>query len=601
MSPQTIINAPNAVVRTSNRPNGNKSNKGNNNSDGQVLSKKRNRRKRGNNKDKPSQAFVGVGTGLGQHQQHYDELFSEHSTLDDEAAGWVQAYIDPCGTHLTRLDYKRIGDGAMPISAVAEYRFIDTITLPFNNISDVNVTGRNFSLLVLQTPLMRASAILICHIKSREFDSEVMNSFARAWASVPSREFAYYPQWVPCDLFEIVEMAVTPVLFFTVLTPSALKAIQEPDSNGVSTFLNQFRFTSYGLEIDHNTPTLFDQGTYTTGCFNCSVEPFTFTENHVRSFDPFYLIASLGTQNLFAVSAEVNGNLVPQLAVLNYVGNLPSPSFQLDFTLRNASGSLVFSPSTTLRYETVGSLVTIRNVNVPTEYIAIMPLLANSFKNLRLYSRVDLADAAEEPITSTDGQVNKITFCPTTQADIQAMNVSAVHGLMKGSSDAAGGRSGGGCYLPNRIWEPVFSPQDANNFRKCIFVGQGTDLTDYVDPTTGWQDSFDRNFGWGVMNLQSIPWAAAPMIRVIRSDEQVPGQNSVIGAYATRAGYKEPLALDVALMASTRLQHGFPASSAMLGGFCGKIQNMLSRLPKVLATSGNVAMQIGRLVDQFNS
>jgi hypothetical protein len=591
---KTVINAPNAELRTNfNNSKSPKRNK--NNMDGKTVAKPR------NNKNKPkAQPASGIGTGLG--PQAYSDLFKENAALTDAGEGWVQAYIDPCGVHRTSLDLKRPGDGAFPISAIAEFRFIDTVSMPFNTIESVDMTGKNFSLLILQSPLMRGMAILVCHIHSREFDDVVMSSFSRAFAQIQSRNDAYYPNWVPCDLVEIVGPVATPVLFFTVLTPSALKAIQEPDSLGISTFLNQFRFTTYGVEVDHNTPTLFDQGTFVTGCFNCSVEPYTYEENHVRSFDPFYLNLNVTPGPVVHLLALIEGAPAPALSTLNYVGTLPSPLILMDFTLRNSSGSVVFPLGSFVLYENLGALCILRQ-NLTSNYLVLGPVVVNSNQQTRLYSRIELLDTLTEAIYPADGQVNKLILPPCTQADIQQMNVSAVHGLLKDCVSARNktiGDEASSCYLSNRIWEPVFLPQDSTNFRKCIIVSQGDQLADLVDGSTGWHDSFDKNFGWGVMNLQSVPWAAAPLIHAVRTDEQVPGHNSIIGAYATRAGYKEPLALDIALTASSRLPHGHVRTGGN-GGLFNKITNMLQRLPKVLATGGNVASRLSEIIDNLYS
>jgi len=591
---KTIINAPNAELRT-------------NIKSGSAPNFKRNSKpRRGNrsgNKVPQQQQQVSaasVGSGLKPHEMN--EFFRENASLTECGQGWVHAYIDPCGVHGSGLDIKRVGDGAMPISAMAEFRFLDTITLPFNEAASVDVSGRNFSLLILQLPIMRALSVIVCHIRSREFDTEVMTSFSRAFANIPSRESAYYPKWVPCDLSDTEPGVVGPVLFFTVIAPSALKAIQEPNEAGISTLLNQFRYTSYGVELDHNTPTLYDQGTFVTACFNCSVEPFSYVENHVRGFDPFYLNSVRLAPTLFDFTPTISGVQAEALSALRYIGSLPSPEFTLDFTLRNGSGSVVFQPGDVLEYVEEANAVRLRSTTTGV-YISVGSTLLNLNNQTRLYARVALIDALTEQIVPNDGQLNKLILPPVTQADIQQMNVSAVHGLLK---DCRGGIfhkpqfNSPRCYLPNRIWRPIFDPQDSNNFRKCIIVNDEVPLADLVDPTTGWSDSFDRNFGWGVMNLQSVPWAAAPFLHAVRSDEQVPGHNSIIGAYATKAGYKEQLALDVALTASSRLPHGSIAATGV-GGLFDRIDNMLAKLPRVLASGSNVAVKISELIDKMYS
>jgi len=586
----TQITAPNAIIRTDT-------------SIGKTKPKRR-RNKKPNNQATPKHnpgelQTATVGTTRG-YPSKVETMLSEKFKLDENSESWLHHFIDPCGVGGMKVDSRRIPDGALSFSAEAEFLFQETITMPMNSLQITDTTGRNFSLLVLQQPLMRCGTILICHIQSKEFDDTVMSSFSRAFASIPNRESAYYPNWIPCDLFEIIDSVITPVLYFTVLTPTALRAIGEPNESGISTFLSQFRFTSYGVDLKHNTPTLFDQGTYVMGCFPASVVPYTYDENHVRGFDPFFVTAFITTANSITAIATVNGISTPPMNELTYAGILPSPPITITFALRNPTGSVFYPVGTTIRYENVlGQLSLVDDANILPNLV-LGPMVVNSTVDKRLYARVDLLDAATEPITQGSLTFNLLTIPPVTQADIQQMDVFSVHGLLKGDHDLGGAASHSGCYLPNRVWQPIFNVQNSSNFRKCIIVNENTPLQDLTNNADGWKDSFDLNFGWAVMNLQSVPWAAAPFIHLTRSDEQVPGHNSILGAYARRAGYKEPIALDIAFSASSELKHGFTCSSNDVRKMFNALSKTLSEVPSVLANANNLGKSISSLLMRLN-
>jgi hypothetical protein len=527
---------------------------------------------------------------------HVEKMLFEKFRLDDNSESWLHHYIDPCGVGGLKVDSRRINDGALPFSAEAEFLFLETITMPMNSLQITDTSGKNFSLLCMMQPLMRAGAILLCHIQSKEFDDTVMSSFARAFASIDNREAAYYPNWVPCDLFDVIDSVVTPVLFFTVLTPTALRAIGEPNDSGISTFLSQFRFTSYGMDTNHNTPTLFDQGTFVSGCFNASVAPYIYNENHVRGFDPFFMHVINVASNTIAVTTTVNGNSVAPMNELNYTGTMPSPNIVLSFDLRNASGDTVLPEGTTVSYRLVGTQINLVDVAGVINPLFLGVHIVNQTFDKRLYARVSNVEATTEPIEEGSLTFNLLTLPPVTQADIQQMNVSSVHGLLKGNRDLAGSNTRSGCYLPNRIWQPVFNVQNSSNFRKCLIVNETTDLQDLTNNATGWADSFDLNFGWGILNLQSVPWAAAPFIHLVRSDEQVPGHNSILGAYARRAGIKQPLASEIALSASSQLPHGFTVSHEGVRRMFNALSNVLAETPKILANTGNIGESIAKLL-----
>lgn len=586
----TIINAPDAVINAESVSKSAKSVK--------------RRRRRNNRKSKVPSAPVEESTSFGTTSV---KKFSAPGWMNvpchlhEAAEAWMRLYVDPRNPALNKAGARKIPDGALTISAEAGFLFASTITLPMTRRNEVDVSGKNFSLLGLMNCMLRALGIVLIHTQSRDFDQEVMNAFCIAWASIPNREAAYYPNWVPCPLYDTIDSFTVPVLYFTVLAPNALRAVQEPDEVGFSTLLNQFRFTSYGITYDHNTPTLFDQGTYVAGRFNCSVEPVEYTENHLRSFDPFWISLVINTTvptvSITAL-ATVAGVSQPPISELSYTGLLPSPGQVVTFTFRNRDGTFVVPAGDTVSWRIVGASVGIYHIE-SDNFLNLGVAVVGASYNKRLYSRIDLADTLSEVIDEEPMTFNKLLLPPVTQSDIVQMDAKSVSGLLKGDHELGGAGTFSGVYQANAIWEPVFNLQSASNFNKCVMVTQDTDLSDLTNPNTGWFDSFDRNFGWGVVNMQSVPWAAAPFIVINRTDEQVPGVNSIVGAYSTGCQVKEPLSVDVAMALSSRLPHGFSSSNAPHAKLFPRVRNALASIPRIIASATNILDMVNGVCDDL--
>jgi hypothetical protein len=196
----------------------------------------------------------------------------------------------------------------------------------------------------------------------------------------------------------------------------------------------------------------------------------------------------------------------------------------------------------------------------------------------------------EIPISEVRSDMTKMILPMVQQKDLQAQIVGTSSFLMKDYE---------GVYLPNQIWKPIFEPQVATSYTKIVFVNDQSELSDLDDPTVGWFDSCDRNFGFAVVNIQGMSQSAAPLVKIIRTDEQVPSAKSLVGAYTTRCSPPCPVALDVTRALTDRLPMGYPADFNSMGKLFG-IRGMLKNMPVALAHAMNISSQIGRIVDDIS-
>jgi hypothetical protein len=482
---------------------------------------------------------------------------------------------------------KKIPDAAFPISAVAEYRFLDTIPAPNKDLSTIEpLLNVNMSQLYILTPLLRAPCILLVNLLSEEFSDSIMAGFAKAWANIVKREDAQFPNWVgffPSGSDEISP----PVNFFVVLTPDTLSSLDTPSDLGISEVLKAYRFVSHGIEIKFNVPDLVNQATSVMARVPAEATNITPQREHVRGYDEFYIHAGSGIEPNIVSIFPGGATGVPPINQLDSSGTLPSPTVQADNNFRNQSGTFTINVGETFRYESVDGRIYL--VNLTTDTRLVVRSWAGTPNSTRMYVREALD--VEIPISEVRSDMTKMILPMVQQKDLQAQIVGTSSFLMKDYE---------GVYLPNQIWKPIFEPQVATSYTKIVFVNDQSELSDLDDPTVGWFDSYDRNFGFAVVNIQGMSQSAAPLVKIIRTDEQVPSAKSLVGAYTTRCSPPCPVALDVTRALTDRLPMGYPADFNSMGKLFGMIRGMLKNMPVALAHAMNISSQIGRIVDDIS-
>lgn len=523
-------------------------------------------------------------------------VYGECNTLNANEASWLQHYLDPCGEKHFRGGGVRVPDSAVPFSCEVQPRFVDTITFPFTNISVVDQTGRNFSMLVLLTPLFRGLSIVIINSRSLEFGAERMKAFNTAWSSIQNRSDILFPSWLPFTVGDEIDASIAEN-FVTVLSTSSFDQLLPPDESGNSPIIQQFRITGLGMEILHNTPTLFDQATCVVGRFNAGTAIRSISTDSVAGFNVVYLHSNFNVNNLFTITPTIpGGGLPPSMSEYFFNGTLnfgaTTPIFQSRVPVRNASLSFRIAIGDEVRYTNLNGVIYMENVTL-SQLIKVQNTTFGSQDSTRLYYS-DVIDL-DEPVTiigAFEPDMTVIGLPPTTQADIIQQNPNSYQALMKDN---------GGIYFTNQIWQPVFNMTSSTGYRKVAFSISDQPLVDLSDPTVGWFDSVDTNFGITVANFQSVPYAAAPMIKCLRSDEWVPSPHSLIGMMTFNASDKNDVAVLIAQDFMNQMPHAMPKDFNQSGKLFGMISGLIRTLPVALSHGVNISKEVAKLVQDVVS
>lgn len=503
--------------------------------------------------------------------------------LSDAAMNWVIRYTDPCGVHHRFSGPHRIPDGAVPFSAPAEVRFVDTLYRPNQTLAETDQTGKNGSWLYMLVPILRAVGIVLFNDESKEFNNEIMVAFCKAWANsvAGDRQAVVFPNWVKFHSSESLGNT-----YFTVLQSSALSKILPPSEAGDSPLLNQFRNSAYGLVMQHNTPTLFDQGTSVTAVFNCNSSFQEVSFDSLTGFNGVYF--NWLPTNAFLEVRSPAGEQIDAMSDFAYSGgSFPSPVFESQVTVRSSSGQFSISVGDSCRYLNDNFTLVIENITKSTVF-RLADLTLTSNQSVRMYFRFTEQPDDKTEIGSYNNRINVITLPPVRQDDVLQSDTSGVQTILK---------EYGGVYLVNEIFEPVFSMAEANAYSKIVFSTEGFNLDDAANPTLGWYDTMDVNFGIAVGNMQTIPYAAAPFTKIVRDDEQVPSTGSIVGLYATTTEPPDDVAMMIAKALKAKLPHGLPASANGFGTLFKLVSKVISKVPVAAAHAYNIAHTVSGVVD----
>lgn len=491
--------------------------------------------------------------------------------LSDSSAHWVETYADPCGRRSVYPGPALIPDGAVPQAAPARFAFAETVIPPFANDS-TTTENKVYSMLVLQAPFFRSLGYVVVNRNSKEFTAQLVEEMQHKLGYVYNISDITYPNWLG---FTIEDGEYQN--YVTSISPSILSTLEPPSKLGVSGDVSQFRDVGRGMVCYFNAPDLLNQGTVVAGQFNFNVSQHT--------------PAVEGLGESVKISAQINSPPGAQFTVSSlpaklegwtgtWAPGITSPGYVADTEIRSPGGTLILSVGDSwvwfVATVPVGLTLVLRNQTTTTDHIVGSALPSGQTVIGVVWYAIDI-----ENTTVVDSRYNAITMPPITQADLVQQDPNNGVQLMKQS---------GGIYMPLRVFQPVYNMQNSAGFAPFAFLTRESQV-ETVSPT-GYGDSYDLNFAIGVINMQSIPYIANPLIKAINYREIVTTSQSIMGAFLVRTGEDDALALEVARTLTTALNHSYPADYNGLGKLFGIVMNCIRRLPML----GANAMTIRRCV-----
>jgi hypothetical protein len=543
------------------------------------------------------------------------------------AEDWVYRYCDPCGEYRVNREHAKVPDAALPNSAMLQARQVSVIRPPpvngqENPQQQVSLDGRMWTLTIIVVPLFRTPLILVASMVNGELTQDMRVKLMTAWNQV--QEPPPYPEWQLLDRDEST--------FWSTINFRLYEHAIKPDlDTGVSGDIEQYRFTSYGLTVHFNTPSLVNQGmvmgaqwatsrgqkaaTVVPLKINSSVVDFT-----IPAMGGFLVMSATTAFQVFipAVNEDVwqlmtNGRGIVAKSFTVNQGGAPilkqNPFVMPRLFVNNANVlnvNMTFQNSIELSYRSPAAVVTL----IPANSDWVLNVIRLNTTQPRLFSvtlsvtvgadtivvvnaeelfagqdiRMSLTrvfgaegddwDAEQQPST-----VQTLELPPTTNEDIVQSTPKSVVLMLKDTE---------GCYMPMRIFQPVYNAQAAASMSPICLIGDG--ISDLLP--TAVVDTMDLNYGSGVMILSSIPYACAPVIKLIRDTEMIASKTSLIQGVMEADDDKCEPALEIARSITTHHPFMYPKNYNCLGGLFKMITGIVNKVPIL----GNVVGAIAPIV-----
>lgn len=469
MKKNVQINANNVSVKT------------NSINDNTKKKKKRNRRKKKQvivQEEVPSQANIqpAIPNDMpGQtlavlNPDNYLEQFKNGYTIESPYEGFAFQYLDPNGEHFRTQMYK-VPDGAISMSVALQFRFLDTVWPPFTKRDSVDLTGLNYSAVLLQIPTLRTFAIYIVHRHGQEFSNEVMDSFVRAMANLPGSTdpALYFPNWHSTDIIDPDDQE--PIIYFCLLSSTNLLNLAPPSELGVSSTISQFRICAQGATIGENSPDLFNQGTCAEGQFNCNISRPVISNDSALPW--LYLNgAYVPTEALPVAITSSHPFVIPSMPF----STIPSAVFVSEHNVFSAGGAQILNVDDEWQYVFTSNILQIFNITTGDVFsIATVPPTptTNVYFTARLYYQwVNGDPVAQDRLDD----ISLIALPPIPQQAIAQADILAHDDLFSHA---------GGVYMPLRVWQPVFNMQQAGQYSRVYFANSDTMISDIADFNSG--------------------------------------------------------------------------------------------------------------------
>ncbi|USL85436.1 MAG: hypothetical protein [Ixodes ricinus noda-like-virus 1] len=527
--------------------------------------------------------------------------------LTPAAKEFIHRHCNPCGEMVTFREHAKVPDAALPNSTALELRQVTIVRCPNQSDASVTLDGKMWCLTVIHLPLFRTPMILIGNVDNVEMTAEIRAQLCATWNGTESPPV--YPDW------EVLQGS----FYWCVVKWSGLDTVEAPTVESTRA-IEQFRITSDGVTIFNNTPDLINQGmvvgaqwtcnqavstvksiqtdagdtinvrfnsnvngTFVGGSFRLPVDLNTITRNSVGDFlgqvDPNqsgasfrYIGVRMGagsaTGSVFTVTAETTEDLL-------IAANTFSKGSLLTITMTVVSG--IVDPNLT----GVRTLVTL----TPTSAGATPVELLNTLGKYDKQIAVTFVDGFEPH------QVSRFQLPPTTTEGVIQSTPKAVYMSMKEQN---------GVYMVKRIFQPIFGVQRAAENRTVHMVTE-QNAGDFENYPFGIRDTFDLNYGVGVIIMNSIPHSCAPAFKMIRDVEIVAGDSSAFQLFMTTNTDECQAAIEVVKAINEMHPFMYPESYNVLGGLMSMISNVVGKIPLLGSVANVVKPLVGGLLGNTES
>lgn len=550
-----------------------------------TQNKKKSSKKKSTQKPVPMKAFETLGNSGGAMDSAAASISQEvvrsvqsRQLISDEGKSSLGHILNPCGEHAHDSNAK-FPDGTLSQSGIQRFRLFETIDPPWANESQVSNVTNNWGLWSISLPAFRSATILVAS-KDNTQPSDL--TWRQLWQQFNTSEVPEWPVW------EV--MVQNSNFYYTNLTYSS--ANLNLDDDGESASVESFRLVGCGHVIMHNTPDLWNQGSFAVGQFKAdyadtpsdqtlsaatitlnlpsSVSVGTWDMTYKGSVNSGVLVAPVTTSQQGQLGSGITKNFSllikdTNTVFANYVGSVipmtaqfqvPSPGPQgWNFFVTATPSIKVFVPTPTtgtykITLEVTGQIL-----------VSDSPNLSNVTLNLPSLSQKDIVQA--DPKFSAE--------------------------LMKAHL---------GFYPVRRYFEPKLLMKNVASIGNIKFAVKGMEPSDINQPYGGIQnDILDLNGTVIVSVIRGISWAAAPTIKACRFVEFLPAPGSSLAPFVGDTPSKDEDAENIFREVQLSGPHSYIPDANSLGLLAAMISSVVEYTPVFLRGARSISQAISKSID----
>lgn len=534
--------------------------------------------------------------------------------MDSNTEGWYFKYLDPAGAVETARsvgEFSKIPDGLLTFSVDAEIRIIDTLPVPLIEADipgELPLGGLTWSLTIFSYPMFRTAYIAIAN----RFDKEISEAIAASLAGVLNN-LTDYRATIDMNNWSPFAADVETGWYFWIKPLPPTYNLPDPFQGDQRT-LTSWRMSYKSLTVEHNAPTLVDQGFWNGG-------HYALDSSVVQQGTPgaTEMIASTvhGTVTaVFSTLAPAIGRYSVKIPNLPQLTSISGPAVLLlsevmyfevnadntvtPVTFVVATGTAMYNPFEVpfaTPGDTVSLLVTaVAELSITVTFTSTMggsvPFFMSWFADSSPFVNVG-AEADVAIFVDVDSDVferrtsNQIEFPAYNPAQIAANNPKMEQFLMKETN---------GAYLVHKkMRKPVFEVTPASSFGPVQFTTPGYNMRDNSNDGSGILDTIDSNFSTASICVRGIAHANVPVVKLYQGWEGVTNVNTPFGQFGHSGLPRNDCVMELVDNLTVRTTGVYPANDNFLGLIAkfaaGALKTLLSSqaTPSVL---GNIAQGV---------
>lgn len=521
------------------------------------------------------------------------------TVISSEGKSAIMTIVNPCG-ELASDENAKFPDGTLSQSGVQRFRQFETITAPWQTISNLGNTTDNWSLYIISPASFRTIAILIA-VRDAKALSDV--EFAMVFSSINADSpMANYPDWnaigVSSQLVPPPPTNPPPNIYYSIYSFRSAQLDLDP-ATGESRSIESFRIVGDGMVVMHNTPDLWNQGSFAVGQFKTDFalvetdttstpvvieyESFGFTATELDGFVTVYSVIN-GVKKVW-LSGPITGPGPWPFTISSDIAVWSTASPDNEVIIDIASPG----PSTIQFVLFTGSVPQLKMVNTGSFATVTVNIFQQKGSFISLFQATGLAVVSD---VFNPSQV--LLSLPSLNQDaIAQADPKFSAELMKQHA---------GFYAVRRYFEPKLNMNNSNvsGNIKLEIASMAKDIV--IDSPGGIVgDILDRNGSTIVAAIRGISYACSPTIKSVRFVEFLPAPNSPLGPFVGPTPAKDEDAEEIFRQIQLSGPHSYVPDANLLGGLATFIMSVVEAVPVFLRTARGISNAVTQALDWVGS